>query len=294
MSRQKQKVNKPGRRLVALPIAIIIAAVMVYFYKDAVSAPETDFDSIDTIDGLTQVGKGIMANISDISSSNMTLVISGDKASLIDTGDSNDEAQKIKDYLDKNGIVLNSIILTHMHKDHTANLSMFETGSIKLYKPSDLEEGQVITLESKHLKILKTDGHTPRNTHVSVEVVEDNVLVAGDVVITDGLPAVGGSYKDLINALKRVDSKGYSIIIPRHGAIMDSREATAKNLEYIENASKKIEELIKSGGALPQIEDISIGDCISDVVSQGTELLRQVHRFNLTNIYQQVIAESGK
>ncbi len=181
-----------------------------------------------------------------------------------------------------------------MHNDHTANLAMFMNDGLKLYKPSDVEDGQEIAFGRKRLRILKTDGHTPKNSHVSVEIIEGNVLIAGDVVITDGIPAVGGNSKDLIDTLKRIDSKGYSVIVPGHGAIVESKAAVAKNLEYLENARKKVEELISSGGALPQIESISIEDCVSGITSQNKELLIEVHRFNLSNMYQQVKLEKVK
>lgn len=68
---------------------------------------------------------------------------------------------------------------------------------------------------------------------------------------------------------------------------MDSRKASAKNLECVENSSKRTEALIKSGGILPEIESIAVEDCASDILSQNTEILRQVHLFNLTGISSQ-------
>lgn len=289
-----EKTVKKSKKSFFILAAVVIIIGAAFFYKNIASVPRVSFENIEVSDGWTRVGKEIMVSTDSAGSSNMTLIVSAGKGVLIDTGYGEAGAKRVKDYIDRNHIILEGIILTHMHNDHIANLQRFTAEGIKLYKPSDLEDGQELTLAGKRLRVLKTDGHTPKNSHASIEIKDDNVLIAGDVVITDGLPAVGGSYKDLIASLERIESKAYAVIIPGHGYIMESSSAVGKNLEYLRNAREKLVELINSGGQLPQIESISIEDCVSGVKSDNEELLKEIHRFNLTNIYLQVRRELGK
>lgn len=282
-----RKTAKSRTSMVILLIVIIAVGISAYFYYSAFNTPQKNAGAVVVTEGWTKIGKDVIVSTG---SANMTLIVSEGKGMLVDTGYKKDEASRVKDYLDKNGVALEGIILTHMHNDHIANLGMFMNDRVTLYKPAELEDGQEITFGSKKLKVLKTDGHTPKGSHVSVEI-DSSLLIAGDVVLTDGLPAVGGSYKALIETLKRIDNKRYPVIVPGHGAIAEGRDAVAKNLEYLENASKKVEELIGSGGVLPLIEAINIEDCISGVLGQDEEVLKQVHLYNLTNIYQQIRLE---
>lgn len=149
----------------------------------------------------------------------LTLVTSGNEATVIDTGLDTREAKAVKKYIEDNNLILKNLILTHGHHDHKAQIDMFMSDSVNLYDYDNSKDGQVIEMGDKNLKIIFTPGHCS-DRHMSVEINE-KILVAGDV-ITSALNPVkvlefGGNRETLINTLEGLKEKNYTIIVPGHG-----------------------------------------------------------------------------
>lgn len=165
---------------------------------------------------------------------NMVLVTSIGDAALIDAGCNKKEALRVKDYLKSNNLTVTKIFLTHRHSDHTENLSMFDVGEENIYDFNNTSDNDIIKVGEKSFKILHTPGHT--NEDMSIELVEDNVLAAGDIVLTSLPPIISpsGDMDTLIKSLERIKNNNYSLIIPGHGDLLDAKQSVEMQLEYLE------------------------------------------------------------
>jgi len=99
-------------------------------------------------------------------------------------------------------LALENIIVTHFHGDHTGNYGMFKVPDENFFTPRVTTDGQIIEMGEAKLKIVKTPGHAD-DLHDSVELVNENILIAGDVVVTNvgSNLMYGGSYYTLIDKL---------------------------------------------------------------------------------------------
>lgn len=271
--------------LVTMTVFILLFGSYLFFRGDSENVVRISPSTVVKEDGLYKLGKDIVFSTGD---GNMTLVTSKDNAALIDTGYTEEDAINIKNYLEKNNLKLKNIIITHMHSDHTGNLESFKTDGVQVYTPYDVKDGDIITMGDKTFKILNTPGHTDENSHISIELVKEHILVAGDVVITNSIPALGGSVTDMVTTLDLIKKNSYNVILPGHGNIINSQQAIEQNLEYINKARELVEKLIKDGGTESDLENIKLEDCVSDTSYITPENIQQLHIFDLNNIYFQM------
>ena len=190
-----------------------------------------------------EIANNIYVNTGEYFKVNSVLVVDGKEAVLIDTGYDKIEGERIKNFIDENDITLKNIIITHNHSDHTSNISLFNLPNEMIIKKSSNSDGIVIKVGDKNLRLIDTYGHNLDN-HLSVEIVEDNILVAGDVYVTNLLPLLnyGGTSK-LKSTLMMIKEKNYNIIIPGHGDIIDTKSGIKRQIDYIDNVEKAIVKL---------------------------------------------------
>jgi len=62
-----------------------------------------------------------------------------------------------------------------------------------------------------------------------------------------------------------------------------------RNLEYLNNAKLKVEEIISNGGTIADLSTITIEDCLSDTTYLDVEGSEDLHSRNLLVIYYQLI-----
>jgi glyoxylase-like metal-dependent hydrolase (beta-lactamase superfamily II) len=150
------------------------------------------------------------------------------EAVLIDAGVS---ASDVLNYLERNGLQLKAILLTHGHPDHLVSLKQIAdtTGAPAYMHPSDaqmleyipplllnmlglekleipgelrpLEDGQELELAGLKFKVLYTPGHSEG----SVCFLTDGVLFAGDLVFHGSIGRTdfpGGSMETLVRSVK--------------------------------------------------------------------------------------------
>lgn len=150
-------------------------------------------------------------------------------ALVIDPGD---EADKILAEIEKNGVTVSKIVLTHGHFDHTSAVPEvkaktgaevligekdFEmTNSAKLslagpfgigYTPfvcdGKLKEGDTITVGTMSYKVIETPGHTKG----SICLIGEDVIFSGDTLFLGSCGRVdfpGGSFAEMKASLKRL------------------------------------------------------------------------------------------
>ena len=154
---------------------------------------------------------------------------------VIDPGD---ESNYVMDYLERNKLQCQYIILTHGHFDHTmaANAVAEQTGAkiamskldaeadlgsapYRFTPPADtvwLEDGDELTVGTLTFKIMSTPGHSPG----SISILCDGCLFTGDTLFRDScgrtdLP--GGDMPTILRSLKKLcDLPGDLEVYPGH------------------------------------------------------------------------------
>ena len=166
--------------------------------------------------------------------------ISTGNACLVDPAG---DAEKIKDFLEDNGLHLDFIINTHGHGDHIAANSDFRapvyihnldkdfllnpeknlSGDFlfPLVSPAAsriLEDGDTIKLGTLSMEVMHTPGHTPGSISISL----DDVVFTGDTLFAGGIGRTDfeyGSEDDLFKSIRQklMPLADDTIIYPGHG-----------------------------------------------------------------------------
>ena len=162
------------------------------------------------------------------------------EAAVIDPGA---DSKKILKEIEKLGLKLKYIILTHSHLDHIsaakeikektkAKILAHEIERYSLNFPIDilLKEGDEIKIGKESLKVLHTPGHTPG----SICLLGKNFVFTGDLLFKEGtgrtdLP--GGSQIWLEKSLQKLSKflKPGMKIYPGHGEIFEYFSQNIKN-----------------------------------------------------------------
>lgn len=146
---------------------------------------------------------------------NVYLLIKEREAVLIDC----EQPAVILNYLDKNGLKLKMILLTHGHFDHVHGLGKIKerTGAEVWVNKKDIglqyggeiaadkffTDGQTIKFGGEEIKVIFTPGHTPG----SVCFLTGNHLFSGDTLFKQGVGRTdlpGGNALELEKSLRRV------------------------------------------------------------------------------------------
>ena len=158
------------------------------------------------------------------------------KAAVIDPGD---EADKIAQVLQKDGVEVEYILLTHGHYDHTtavpdlvkalpgvqvyihqadangAGSQLFPLAA-QVKDLNNYDEGDTLTLGSLTIEVL----HTPGHSKGSVTLKVGDVLFTGDTLFCGSCGRTdlrGGSYEEIMESLKRLgELEGDFHVCPGH------------------------------------------------------------------------------
>ncbi len=168
-------------------------------------------------------------------------ILEDDQTNLAAVIDPGDEPELIQEALEKEGVEVRYLLLTHGHYDHTtavpalhrvypqadiyihqadangAGSTLFplagEVDDLKLY-----DEGDVIRLGDHEIQVLHTPGHSPGSVTLKVE----DVLFPGDTLFAGSCGRTdlrGGSYEQIMQSLKRLgELKGDFHVCPGHEA----------------------------------------------------------------------------
>ena len=172
---------------------------------------------------------------------NNCYILEDDQTNLAAVIDPGDEPELIQEALEKEGVEVRYLLLTHGHYDHTtavpalhrvypqadiyihqadangAGSTLFplagEVDDLKLY-----DEGDVIRLGDHEIQVLHTPGHSPGSVTLKVE----DVLFTGDTLFAGSCGRTdlrGGSYEQIMQSLKRLgELKGDFHVCPGHEA----------------------------------------------------------------------------
>lgn len=277
---------------------IIIIAVSVFGISTVLKAdkPKYDISEINKGGDWKKVTDEIFISAGAYARVNMVLVVSKGEAAIIDTGNNEEEALRVKKYIEDNKLKLNKAFITHEHADHIANLSMFNVAEDNKYHFDNTTDNQIVKMGDKSFRILRTPGHF-NDSHISIELIEDNVLVAGDVIPTNLPPLInyGGDSKTLQKTLERIRKNNYSLIIPGHGDLLNAKRTVEVQLEYLKNAKALLKDMIGSGKSVQDAKKIELKDIVEEPTG-FTSAAQTEHLNDMNKMYYEVKAElnSGK
>lgn len=176
---------------------------------------------------------------------------------VIDPGD---EAEKILAQVDKLGLTVKYVLLTHAHFDHIAASSQVTetTGAVLALNRSDqplleigggatlfglpappvkmpemwLEDGDTISIGNYTMQVLFTPGHTPG--HVSFYCRQADALFDGDVLFAGSIGRTdlpGGNYETLMDSIahKLMTLPNQTVVYSGHGAETTIGQERASN-----------------------------------------------------------------
>ena len=126
------------------------------------------------------------------------LVCSGDRAAAIDGG----SARAILDFLESESLILEYVLNTHEHSDHTpGNGKLLKETSAKNIRPAELCEIVHLPVGAERLEIFPTPGHTED----SIVFLADDWLITGDTLFNG---TVGNcytrDYERYFNSLEKI------------------------------------------------------------------------------------------
>jgi len=168
------------------------------------------------------------------------------EAIVVDPGDDLDEIRAV---LEKHGLRVKSIIVTHAHIDHVAGAAKLraETGAAVYLNERDnmlldmlevqaawlgmetpertevdmhAQDGTVLQLGSAEFQVRETPGHTPGS--ICIWIPQENKLVAGDTLFLDSVGRTdlpGGDGKKIIASIQGqlMNLPEEAVVIPGHG-----------------------------------------------------------------------------
>jgi glyoxylase-like metal-dependent hydrolase (beta-lactamase superfamily II)/putative intracellular protease/amidase len=236
--------------------------------------------------GWINVSNSILVSQSAFEECNMTLIASQNEAVLIDTGYRLAEAQRVIDYLLSHNLVLKNIVITHHHEDHDANLALFSMNQGCIYDPSNCAEGVTLKVGKMTVRLFATPGHFPQGD-ISALVVEENVLIAGDILYSC-LPiqlCYGAKPKVIRDTIEKMAKADYAWIIPGHGRIMTGAAITEMALSYIDKLYSRLDQIIDQHGNEDDLYAIKLSDCIAHIDWMVEEPAIDLHRQNKIEIF---------
>ncbi|KAE8386877.1 beta-lactamase-like protein [Aspergillus alliaceus] len=180
---------------------------------------------------------------------NTYLIGRGPQRILIDTGEGKPSwAANLKAILSEENATVHKALLTHWHHDHINGIPDLRKicPQVTIYKnqpaegQSNIEDGQVFSVEGTTLKAFHTPGHAV--DHMVFVLEEEDAIFTGDNVLGHGT-AVFEDLKVYLSSLQRMQDRVSGRGYPGHGAVIEN--APAKITEYIKHRQQREDEIIR-------------------------------------------------
>lgn len=146
------------------------------------------------------------------------------------------EAEPVLGYLEKHGLILSQIWVTHHHHDHTGGISQLlaHYPECKVYGNRDVvlatdfaEEGSRIVFDGNSVEVWQVPGHTDMHVAFILTLSDRHHVFCGDTLFSAGCGRVfTGTARQLFDSLQRLNTLlGDALFYPAH-------EYTAANLRF--------------------------------------------------------------
>ncbi len=159
------------------------------------------------------------------------LVRCENSALVVDPGN----AEAVSSFIDREGITLSGILVTHHHSDHIGGLDkMINRTGAPVYGPNDrrlplvnhhVHDGETIDAGAFRFEVISVPGHT--STHVAYYFTDCETIFTGDVLFAGGCGRVfEGSPAEMLASLKRIAE------LPPKTLVCCGHDYTRSNLEF--------------------------------------------------------------
>ena len=165
------------------------------------------------------------------------------KALIVDPADS----KPLIDYLIKNDLSLQGILITHHHSDHTSGIKgLLDFKSVNVYSPSLkisktsklIKDMNKIDFNFIDFKVLETPGHTL--DHIVFYNSKNKLLFSGDTLFSLGCGRIfEGSYEQMFRSLQLLNN------LPNETYVYCGHEYTSQNYKFLRSIFSNHEELKK-------------------------------------------------
>ncbi|KAH8756639.1 beta-lactamase-like protein [Diaporthe sp. PMI_573] len=216
---------------------------------------------------------------------NTYIVGTGHQRLIIDTAQGIPEwAELISKTLEKAGITLSHVLLTHWHGDHTGGvpdlLRLYPHLSNAIYKHTPnrsqkaIVDGQLFRVEGATVRAVHAPGHS--EDHMCFVVEEDNAMCTGDNVLGHGTAAVE-RLSTWMDSLRIMRTHKCEIGYPAHGVVIKNLPAKLE-LELASKTRRETQVLqtlarLKDSGkksvAVPRLVTMMHGDKLDPEVRKA-------------------------
>ncbi|CAA6827373.1 MAG: MBL-fold metallo-hydrolase superfamily [uncultured Thiotrichaceae bacterium] len=230
--------------------------------------------------------------------------------------------EKLKMITDKPVI---KVIVTHYHADHIYGLQVFKEQGAEIIAPAgyldyaDAEIGKSRLEERREsldpfvnedTYIVKADRVLDKNTQMtvgditldihylgtahssgdlSVLVVNDAVLVSGDIIFEGRVPFTGGAdTAHWLEVLEKLDNSNLKALIPGHGpAAKEPAEAIKLTLNYLKTVRTAMQEAVENLMSFDEAYDLADWSAFENLPAFGA-----AHRRNVYGVFLSLEADS--
>lgn len=165
-------------------------------------------------------------------------------AAAFDTGA---DAKPMVEFLDKKGLKLEAIYLTHTHPDHVADLATLRRANEPVWscikEPWDGSEqfdaGHEFSIGGLRIETKQTWGHSKGGVTYIIHGLESRIAIVGDALFASSMGGGGVSWADALATNRRyiLSNPDNTIICPGHGPMTTVGEEKEHNPFYPEYKS---------------------------------------------------------
>jgi glyoxylase-like metal-dependent hydrolase (beta-lactamase superfamily II) len=271
---------------------------------------------------ITEILPGIYTVDHAVAEGKNAIVVGRRAAWAIDAGTYAHESQEMADFIRSLGRAPERLIYTHGHGDHVLGSAAFQGAEIIAHELMPVEcrrllpmlagrasksvaeladqiawptltfSGELaLDLGDRHLRLFPTPGHSQDG--ISIFVEEEKLLIAGDVVVTGIVPAIGdGDSRTLEGTLARLAKMEIEILAPGHGPVIYGRNAVLDWLHWLADYLAGVRTVVRM--ALDQgVPPDSIAERVAYERFIGDRLPRDRHNMFIRhrNTVQKIVEE---
>ncbi len=252
------------------------------------------------------------------------VVIFGDRGAwAVDTGSDRAEGATLVELINTRGERPNRLIYTHGHGDHILGSAPFQGADVYAHAltPVEIERllptlakraGTTTTqlasqiawptvtfrdelcldLGNREIQLFPTPGHSQDG--ISLYLPKEQLLIAGDSVVTGIVPAIGDGNSVVLEAsLRKLQPLPIEVLVPGHGPVVYGREAVQDWLRWLPAYLYRVRSYVQQelrAGTPPTIipERCSFATFVGDRLPRAQYKMPQRHRATVAKI----VAES--